>query len=89
MKHKFADMIKQEKTPIAEIEKVLDRDVERRKHLESSLNLVGKALAQAVRDKIRSFFSVEEQQKWANVRTPGDHDFALIITPPWSCHYAF
>ena len=56
VKQKFSSFVKREKTPIGDIQRVLNNDVQLREHLESSLGLTGHVLTKAVRDKIRSFF---------------------------------
>ena len=62
VRKKFHSFVVSEKTPIAEIESVLNSDTALRDRLEASLGITGKALARAVRAKVRSFF------RWKSVR---------------------
>jgi hypothetical protein len=56
VRKKFASFIQKQKVPFAEISSMLTRDVELVHRLECNLKLSGRALALAVRDKIRSFY---------------------------------
>ena len=62
VRKKFHSFVVSEKTPIAQIESVLNSDTALRDRLEASLGITGKALARAVRAKVRSFF------RWKSVR---------------------
>jgi len=53
---KFASFVRKERTPIAEIESTLLGDPHLLRKLENDLNLSGKMLFLAVREKVRSFF---------------------------------
>ena len=53
---KFASFVKNERTPIAEIEQTLLSDPVLHKKLEEDMNMSGRMLVHAVKDKVRSFF---------------------------------
>ena len=53
---KFASFVKAERTPIAEIEQTLLSDPDLHRKLEEDMNISGRMLVLAVKDKVRSFF---------------------------------
>lgn len=53
---KFASFVRNERTPIAEIEQTLLSDPVLHRKLEEDMNMRGRMLVHAVKDKVRSFF---------------------------------